>query len=694
MTQDPIQGWTDDAIRPPNANSTVGWAGVPLSQTLGYYGHIKRATLPTNSQLGFTPDYASVNVAAIAESFVTSFAKVIESQDMDAIVNYIYRDGYWKDVELLTWDIRSLHGHDLIQPMLNERLPKTEIKNIKLNDQIPPSLETLGDDLSFIIIHLEFDFLHGTGVGVMRLSPFMAKTGSAAELADVDSWKIYTIGTAVETVQGWDAESGDKMRYQHAKVHDPLGRGRAYEEIRQDERQGNEGFDPTVVIVGAGHTGLAMAARCKVLGIPHLIIEKEDRAGYSWASRYATLSLHGPTFTNHLPCLPFPHWFPVFMPAPQLARFLQSYADIMDLNIWTKSEIDGRNAVYDEEQGKWTVSVTREDGTKRVLHPRHLMIATGISGTLPSIPKVPGMAEFEKNGGLIVHSSRHRTGPDWKGKKCIVVGAATSAHDISYELSENGCEVTMIQRSATHVMSVEKSVRHFFRSRELTNRRGGLPVELLDQTNFLRHPFPVEYELLPRGQAKARELDHDLLESLKKVGYRLHDGYHGGGAYSMFLFDQGGFYWDTGCCQLIADKTVRLVHSEIDRFTKDGVVYKDGTSQEADVVIFATGYMNSKGAIQALMGDEMAKKCRERWEKGNAFFLGPEGESIINYCPLPQKGLYSMFHQFSFTRFQSARLALRIKAEELGIDVTPYGNKPPGPPSTAAGRQPQPNGTV
>ncbi|KAH8664907.1 hypothetical protein BGZ61DRAFT_367151 [Ilyonectria robusta] len=694
MTQETIQGWTDDAIRPPNANSTVGWAGVPLSQTLGYYGHIKRATLPTNSRLGFTPDYASVNVAAIAESFVNSFAKVIESQDVDAIVDFIYRDGYWKDVELLTWDIRSLHGHDLIRPMLKVRLPKTEIKNIKLNDQIPPSLETLGDDLSFIIIHLEFDFLHGTGVGVMRLSPFMAKTGSAAELADVDSWKIYTIGTALETVQGWDAESGDKMRYQHAKVHDPLGQGRAYEEIRQDELQGNEGFDPTVVIVGAGHTGLAMAARCKVLGIPHLIIEKEDRAGYSWASRYATLSLHGPTFTNHLPCLPFPHWFPVFMPAPQLARFLQSYADIMDLNIWTKSEIDGRNAVYDEEQGRWTVSVTREDGTKRVLHPRHLMIATGISGTLPSIPKVPGMAEFEKNGGLVVHSSRHRTGPDWKGKKCIVVGAATSAHDISYELSEKGCEVTMIQRSATHVMSVEKSVRHFFRSRELTNRRGGLPVELLDQTNFLRHPFPVEYELLPRGQTKARELDRDLLESLKKVGYRLHDGYHGGGAYSMFLFDQGGFYWDTGCCQLIADKTVRLVHSEIDRFTKDGVVYKDSTSQEADVVIFATGYMNSKGAIQALMGDEMAKKCHERWEKGNAFFLGPEGESIINYCPLPQKGLYSMFHQFSFTRFQSARLALRIKAEELGIDVTPYGSKPLGPPSTAAGRQPQPNGTV
>ncbi|KAK9418770.1 putative dimethylaniline monooxygenase protein [Seiridium unicorne] len=389
-------------------------------------------------------------------------------------------------------------------------------------------------------------------------------------------------------------------------------------------------------------------------------------------NRYASLSLHGPTFTNHLPCVPFPQWFPVFLPAQQLWKFLQNYAEIMDLNIWTRSVIDGKNAVYAETAGKWTISVTRGDGSMLVLHTKHLMVATGISGTLPNVPQVPGMTEFEQNGGIVAHPSRHRTASDWKGKKCIVVGAATSAHDISYELHENGFEVTMIQRSATHVMSVEKSVRALFKGRESTNRRGGLAADLMDQSNCLRQVFPVEYQLLPRGQKKTQELDADLLQSLRDVGYRLHDGYHGGGACSVFLFDQGGFDWDTG------------------PFTKGGVVFKDGTDQEADIVVFATGYMNSKSAIQALMGDDMAKKCNERWEKGNAFFIGPEGESIVNYCPLPQKGLYSMFHQFSFSRFHSARLALRIKAGELGIDVTPYGNKPVGPPSTAAGRQPRP----
>jgi cation diffusion facilitator CzcD-associated flavoprotein CzcO len=691
MTRNPIPEWNDKPIRPANVDA-IGWAGVPLSETLAYYGHIKRATLPTYSQLGFTPDYASVDANRIAEAFVASFAKAMEAQDVDSILELIHKDGYWKDVELLTWDIRALHQHENIRPMLTERLPKTGITNIRINHQAPPVVETLGDDLSFLLFHFEFDFAHGTGVGVMRLCPFAAKTGSAAELADVNSWKIHTVGTTLETVDGWDAEYGDKIRYQHGKMHDPLGKGRTYADLRRDEVECTEGNDPTVVIVGAGQTGLTMAARLKVLGIPHLIIDKEDRAGYSWASRYASLSLHGPTFTNHLPGVPFPHWFPTFLPAQQLAKFLQSYASIMDLNIWTNSHVDGKSAVYDEEKKRWTISVTRADGTKTILHPRHLMIATGISGTLPNVPEVPGMAEFEQNGGLVVHSSRYRTGPNTKGKRCIVVGAATSAHDISYELCEHGCDVTMIQRSVTHVMSVEKSVRHLTRSRELTNRKGGQPTDLLDQATFLKQTFPTEYELLPRGQAKTRELDRDLLKSLENVGYRLHDGYHGGGAYSMFLFDQGGFYWDTGCCELIAKKKIKLVHTEIERFTKDGVVYKDGTTQQADIVVFATGYMNSKSAIQALLGDDMAKKCHERWEKGNAFFIGPEGESIVNYCPLPQKGLYAMFHQFSYSRFHSARLGLRIKAEELGIDVTPYGNKPLGPPSTAAGRQPRPEG--
>ena len=79
MKQDCIYEWDDKAIRPPNADETIGWAGVPLSQTLGYYGHVKRAKRPTNDQLGFAPDYPSVDIDQIAQDFVGHFSKALVS---------------------------------------------------------------------------------------------------------------------------------------------------------------------------------------------------------------------------------------------------------------------------------------------------------------------------------------------------------------------------------------------------------------------------------------------------------------------------------------------------------------------------------------------------------------------------------------------------------------------------------------
>lgn len=57
------------------------------------------------------------------------------------------------------------------------------------------------------------------------------------------------------------------------------------------------------MIVGAGQTGLNIAARFQQMNIPTLVVETNNRVGDSWRKRYPTLSLHTPR--SHHPSMSF-----------------------------------------------------------------------------------------------------------------------------------------------------------------------------------------------------------------------------------------------------------------------------------------------------------------------------------------------------------------------------------------------------
>src|SRR6185503_2479177 len=151
-----------------------------------------------------------------------------------------------------------------------------------------------------------------------------------------------------------------------------------------------------------------------------------------------------PVWYDHLPYLPFPDHWPVFSPKDKIGDWLEMYVKVMELNYWHSTQC--QSAQYDEMAQEWTVTVDRA-GQTIVLRPKHLVLATGMSG-MPNVPEIPGADNFK---GVQHHSSQH-TGPDdYAGKKCIVLGANNSAHDICAALWEHGADVTMIQRSSTHV---------------------------------------------------------------------------------------------------------------------------------------------------------------------------------------------------------------------------------------------------
>jgi cation diffusion facilitator CzcD-associated flavoprotein CzcO len=113
----------------------------------------------------------------------------------------------------------------------------------------------------------------------------------------------------------------------------------------------------------------------------------------------------------------------------------------MELNYWAATEFEG--GAYDDEAERWSVVLRRTDGSKRKMHPRHVVLATGVSG-IPNLPDIPTLRNLS---GKVLHSSQYDDGEAWKGKNVLVIGSGNSGHDIAQDLHSSGANVTLVCRA-------------------------------------------------------------------------------------------------------------------------------------------------------------------------------------------------------------------------------------------------------
>ena len=64
-------------------------------------GMIKRASVPTNDQLGFDPDYASVDAEKIAAGYTSKLEELFKQNNVEGLVEAMCEDGWWRDVYLV-----------------------------------------------------------------------------------------------------------------------------------------------------------------------------------------------------------------------------------------------------------------------------------------------------------------------------------------------------------------------------------------------------------------------------------------------------------------------------------------------------------------------------------------------------------------------------------------------------------------
>jgi cation diffusion facilitator CzcD-associated flavoprotein CzcO len=392
------------------------------------------------------------------------------------------------------------------------------------------------------------------------------------------------------------------------------------------------------------------------LNVDTLIIDREKRIGDNWRKRYHALTLHNQVQVNHLPYMHFPPNWPTYIPKDKLANWFESYVESMELNFWTETEFEGGS--YDAAQGRWTVTLRFADGGQRIMHPRHVVLATGVSG-IPSVPDIAGLKDFR---GKVMHSSQYDDGENWKGKRAIVIGTGNSGHDIAQDLHSSGADVTLVQRSSTLIVSIEPSAQLVY----APYNDGTLEDNDLIATSM---PLALARKSHAMTTEKSKELDKELLEGLARVGFKLDFGEDNTGWQFKYLTRGGGYYFNVGCSDLIAKGDIKLKQfADIDGFVTDGARMKNGETVAADLVVLATGYKRQEELVRKLFGDDVTDRVGVIWG------FGEEQELRNMYTRTGQRGLWLIAGGLAQCRIGSKHLALQIKAIEEGLlprDVGP-----------------------
>lgn len=595
------------------------------------------------------------NIASMAANWGAEFEAALGAGSRTALASLFQDVPYFRDNGALTWDYRQFHGQDAVYRVLLSVSEKLKPRNLYLSAKWPQPLWTKNITGDVIEAFFDFETEHGRCVLVLH----------AVESAEARSGlKAQAIFTRLEAIKGTEAPTG----HPRGRGYIPSFPGQTWKQNRDEARAYRTG-DPDVIVVGAGQSGLTTAAFLRRLGVDVLNVDRYEKVGDSWGRRYEALALHNPVEMNGFPFLPFPPHYPEYLSKDLMAEWLDIFARYMDLNVWTSTEFGG--ARFDSTNGRWAVTLKTADGETRELRPRHVVLATGGIGGKPAIPDLPGLKDF---AGPVMHSSQYLDSKNFKVKKAIVVGVATSAHDIARDLHEGGVEVTMLQRGGVVINNVETANLAYSAYFDTS-----IPTELVD----LRYGLTLVNPLRERGSQAyhqmAKDLDKDILGRLAAAGMVLSDGVRGQGWFDLFFRTGGGYYLNTGTSELIADGKIKVCQFDrVAKFVPEGVLLHDGTVLEAELVVLATGYESRISEVADMFGADVAARV------GEVARLDPEGEWASMWSQSGQPGLWFNGGGINQMRPGSERLALLIKADLDGY-ITPDFRRPGKNSSEKAG---------
>jgi putative flavoprotein involved in K+ transport len=577
------------------------------------------------------------DVSIATENWLTQFESALATSDETLLKTLFHPESHWRDVLALSWNIQTINGAEAILNALKADAGRAAPSGFRIDPDRAAPRKVTRAGTSTIEAIFKFETAQGRGNGILRLIP---------DAGDGNRPKAWTLLTALDELKGFEEQLGTSRPRGQSYSRD--FRGPNWLDLRKAAAEYAD-RDPAVLVIGGGQSGLCIAARLKQLQVDTLIVDRELRIGDNWRNRYHALTLHNQVQVNHLPYMLFPPNWPTYIPKDKLANWFEAYVESMELNYWTATEFEGGS--YDENEQRWSVVLRRADGSKRIMHPRHVVMATGVSG-IPSVPDIPSLQNF---AGTVIHSSQYIDGEEWRGKKALVIGTGNSGHDIAQDLHSSGADVTLVQRSSTLIVSIEPSAQLVY----APYNEGTLDDNDLIATSM---PLLVARKSHAMVTEHSKRLDKELLDGLARVGFKLDFGDGDTGWQFKYLTRGGGYYFNVGCSDLVVSGEIALRQfSDIEDFVAEGARMKCGETLAADLIVLATGYKRQEELVRKLFGDEVVDRIGPIWG------FGEEQELRNMYTRTRQPGLWFIAGGLAQCRINSKYLALQIKAVEEGL---------------------------
>lgn len=344
--------------------------------------------------------------------------------------------------------------------------------------------------------------------------------------------------------------------------------------------------ETNVLIIGASISGLASAASLKKLGIQYLIIEKESQIVPTWRNHYERLHLHTSKNLSGLPYKPFDKSIPLYPSRQQVVDYLNDYQKEFDIH-----PIFNAAALSVRMENNYWITETSDQTYKS----KYVIVATGPFGK-PKPIHFNGMESFP---GKIVHSYGYKTGKDFKGQKVLVVGFGNSACEIAIDLFEQGAAPTMSVRSAINVVP-----RDIF----------GIPIQRL---SLLMSFLPPRLADKMNGSL-IRLLVGDITKlGLKKLPY---------GPLEQFQKHGSAPVLDIGTIKHIRKGHI-TVRGDIDHIENSKIHFKDGSNDQFNAIVAATGYFRDYADIikvEATRFDDLNNRIdnQKYFGKDGIYFCG------------------------------------------------------------------------